>query len=34
VVGELPEQPGAALRPFRLDLGPRNYMRVSQRAVS
>jgi hypothetical protein len=34
VVGELSEQPGAALRPFRLDLGPRNYMRVSQRAVS
>lgn len=33
VVGELPEQPGAALRPFRLDLGPRNYMQISQRAV-
>lgn len=34
VVGELPEQPGAALRPFRLDLGPRNYARIGQRAVS
>jgi hypothetical protein len=34
VVGELPEQPGAALRPFRLDLGPRTYSRVGQRAVS
>lgn len=34
VVGELPEQPGAALRPFRLDLGPRTYSRIGQRAVS
>ena len=34
VVGELPENPGAALRPFRLDLGPRTYSRVGQRAVS
>jgi hypothetical protein len=34
VVGELPELPGAALRPFRLDLGPRNYARVGQRAVN
>ena len=33
VVGELPEQPGAALRPFRLDLGPRTYSRIGQRAV-
>lgn len=33
VVGELPEAPGAALRPFRLDLGPRTYSRVGQRAV-
>ncbi|WP_309622716.1 hypothetical protein [Novosphingobium sp.] len=33
VVGELPEQPGAALRPFRLDLGPRTYSRVGQKAV-
>lgn len=34
VVGELPEQPGAALRPFRLDLGPRTYSQVGQRAVA
>ena len=34
VVGELPEQDGAALRPFRLDLGPRTYSRVGQRAVN
>jgi hypothetical protein len=34
VVGELPEQPGAALRPFRLDLGPRTYSRIGQRAVN
>ncbi|MFC0588371.1 hypothetical protein ACFFF7_02995 [Novosphingobium aquiterrae] len=34
VVGELPENPGAALRPFRLDLGPRTYSRIGQRAVS
>lgn len=34
VIGELPEQPGAALRPFRLDLGPRNFARVGQRAVN
>jgi hypothetical protein len=34
VVGELPEPEGAALRPFRLDLGPRTYSRVGQRAVS
>lgn len=33
VVGELPEQPGAALRPFRLDLGPRTYSRIGQRTV-
>ena len=33
VVGELPEQPGAALRPFRLDLGPRTYSRLGQRTV-
>lgn len=33
VVGELPEIPGAALRPFRLDLGPRTYSRIGQRAV-
>ena len=34
VVGELPEAPGAALRPFRLDLGPRTYSRLGQRAVN
>ncbi len=34
VIGELPEQPGAALRPFRLDLGPRTYSQVGQRAVA
>jgi hypothetical protein len=34
VVGELPDQPGGALRPFRLDLGPRTYSRLGQRAVS
>ncbi|MDE2435794.1 MAG: hypothetical protein KGM49_06000 [Sphingomonadales bacterium] len=34
VVGELPENPGAALRPFRLDLGPRTYSRLGQRAVN
>lgn len=34
VVGELPEQDGAALRPFRLDLGPRTYSKIGQRAVS
>ena len=33
VVGELPEDAGAALKPFRLDLGPRTYSRVGQRAV-
>lgn len=34
VVGELSDAPGAALRPFRLDLGPRTYSRLGQRAVS
>ena len=34
VVGETGEEPGAALRPFRLDLGPRTYSRISQRAVN
>lgn len=33
VIGELPEQPGGALRPFRLDLGPRTFGKVGQRAV-
>lgn len=34
VVGELPENPGAPLRPFRLDLGPRTYSKIGQRAVN
>jgi hypothetical protein len=34
VVGEEPEVAGAQLRPFRLDLGPRTYSRIGQRAVS
>jgi hypothetical protein len=34
VVGELPEDPAAALRPFRLDLGPRTYSKLGQRAVN
>ena len=33
VVGELPETAGAALKPFRLDLGPRTYSHVGQRAI-
>lgn len=33
VVGELPDQPGGALRPFRLDLGPRTFARLGQRLV-
>lgn len=33
VVGEVSADPAAALRPFRLDLGPRTYSRVGQRAV-
>lgn len=33
VVGEAPEVADAALRPFRLDLGPRVYSRISQREV-
>ena len=34
VVGEMPDDPAAALKPFRLDLGPRTYSRVGQRAVN
>ena len=34
VVGETANTPGAGLRPFRLDLGPRTYSNVSQRAVN
>lgn len=33
VIGELPDQPGGALRPFRLDLGPRTFGKLGQRAV-
>lgn len=33
VVGEEPEAPGAPLKPFRLDLGPRTYSRIGQRPV-
>ena len=33
VVGETPEIADAALRPFRLDLGPRVYSRIGQREV-
>jgi hypothetical protein len=34
VIGEVANHPGAPLRPFRLDLGPRNYQNLGQRAVS
>ena len=34
VVGETGDVPGAGLRPFRLDLGPRTYSRIGQRAVN
>ena len=34
VIGETGDNPGAGLRPFRLDLGPRTYSRIGQRAVS
>lgn len=34
VIGEISDKPGAALRPFRLDLGPRIYQNVGQRAVA
>ena len=34
VVGEDQERPGAALRPFRLDLGPRLYSRIGQRELA
>ena len=33
VVGELPDDAASALKPFRLDLGPRTYSRVGQRAI-
>ena len=34
VVGETGDAPGAGLRPFRLDLGPRTYSRIGQSAVN
>jgi hypothetical protein len=34
VVGEAQGPAGAGLRPFRLDLGPRTYSRLDQRAVN
>jgi hypothetical protein len=34
VVGQSAEKPGAALKPFRLDLGPRLYSRLGQREVA
>jgi hypothetical protein len=34
VIGEAPPSPGAALKPFRLDLGPRMYSSISQREVA
>lgn len=34
IVGEEPVSEGAQLRPFRLDLGPRTYSRVAQRALA
>lgn len=34
VIGDLPDQPGGALRPFRLDLGPRTFGRIGQRAIN
>jgi hypothetical protein len=34
VIGEMPESPEAALKPFRLDLGPRLYSQIGQREVA
>jgi hypothetical protein len=34
VIGQIPDNPAAALKPFRLDLGPRLYSRVSQRELA
>lgn len=33
VVGETSDDPNSALKPFRLDLGPRTYSKIGQRAV-
>jgi hypothetical protein len=34
VIGEPPATPGGRLRPFRLDLGPRNYPALEQRKLA
>jgi hypothetical protein len=34
VIGETPPRPDAALKPFRLDLGPRMYSSITQREVA
>jgi hypothetical protein len=34
VIGEDPQNPGAALKPFRLDLGPRLYSGITQRELA
>lgn len=34
VIGEDQDRPGAALRPFRLDLGPRLYSKIGQRELA
>lgn len=34
VVGEEPQNPGSALKPFRLDLGPRLYSSITQRELA
>lgn len=34
VIGEEPQHPGAALKPFRLDLGPRLYSSITQRELA
>jgi hypothetical protein len=34
VIGETPPSPDAALKPFRLDLGPRMYSSISQREIA
>jgi hypothetical protein len=34
VIGEEPQTPGAALKPFRLDLGPRLYSGITQRELA
>ena len=34
VIGDVPDGPQTTLKPFRLDLGPRTYSRISQREVN